>query len=215
MRLVLMGMPGVGKGTQAARLRGALGGVHVSTGDMLREAVQTGSELGHQVQALLDSGALVSDALMGEIIAERLAREDARAGFILDGFPRTLEQVSILDRVLRDLALSLDAVVMLTAPEDEIVRRLSGRRVCGECGALYHLESRPPSAPGVCDACGSALLQRPDDTEGVIRKRIEVFKRQTLPLVEAYRERGLLAEVDGGGEADAVFQRLCSLMERR
>ena len=208
MRLVLMGMPGVGKGTQAVRLLGLLGGVHISTGDMLREAVQDGSELGRRVQGCMDSGALVSDELIGEVIGERLAKAEARSGFILDGFPRTLEQIAILDRVLEGLSVELDGVVFLTAPEEEIVRRLSGRRVCPQCAALFHLESRPPATSGVCDECGSDLMHRPDDTEQVIRKRLEVFKQQTLPLVEAYRRRGLLNEVDGTGNPDAVFERL-------
>jgi adenylate kinase len=208
MKVVLMGPPGVGKGTQAAKLKALIGVPHVSTGDILRASMQDGSPLGKQVKDYVESGRLVPDGLMGDLIAEHLVRKDAAAGFILDGFPRTLEQVGILDGVLGRLGLSLDRVLMLVAPEAEIVRRLSGRRTCPKCGSVFHLESRPPKAPGVCDACGSALVQRKDDTEQVIRERLKVYTSQTLPVAEAYRAKGILVEVDGVGEVDAVGSRL-------
>jgi adenylate kinase len=208
MKIVLMGMPGVGKGTQAARLKDALDVPHVSTGDILREAVREGSALGRKVQRFLDSGELVPDEVMGDLIAERLARPDARGGFILDGFPRTREQVAILDDVLQRVGISLDAVFLLAAPEDEIVRRLSGRRVCPNCAAVYHLENGPPTSAGVCDACSSALVQRPDDTESVIRDRLKVYADQTLPVADVYRERGQLRELDASGDPDTVFDAL-------
>jgi adenylate kinase len=213
MRIVLMGMPGVGKGTQAARLREAAGGLHVSTGDILRESVQAGSELGRRVRDYLDSGALVPDELIGEVIGDRLARDDARAGFILDGFPRTLEQVAILDRVLERLGVELDRVVLLVAPEEEIIRRLSGRRVCPGCGAVFHVDNDPPRSAGVCDGCGSALVQRPDDTPEVIRNRLEVYERDTLPIAERYRERGLMQKIDASGDPDTVFRALRTELE--
>jgi adenylate kinase len=208
MRIVLMGMPGVGKGTQATRLRDALHLLHVSTGDILREAIQTGSALGKRVREFLDSGALVPDDLMAELITERLSRSDASAGFILDGFPRTAEQVSILDRVLESLSVKLDVVFLLSAPEEEIVSRLSGRRICPGCGEVYHVDNRPPGSAGVCDSCGSALVQRPDDTKSVILDRLEVYKNQTLPVVATYGERGLLQEIDASGDPATVFERL-------
>ena len=209
MRVVLMGPPGVGKGTQAERMQALLGVPHVSTGNILRAAIQEdGSSLGRDVRQFVESGRLVPDGLMGDLIADRLARKDASAGFILDGFPRTLEQVSILDGVLGRLGLSLDKVLMLVVPEGEIVRRLSGRRTCPSCGAVFHLDSRPPAASGVCDVCGAALVQRPDDTEQVIRQRMKVYQDQTLPVANAYRDKGLLVEVDGFGEVDAVRARL-------
>lgn len=203
-----MGMPGVGKGTQAASLRQALEVPHVSTGDILREAVREGSPLGRKVKGVLEAGELVSDSMMGELIVVRLGREDTGRGFILDGFPRTREQVTILDGVLERLGIQLDAVFLLTAPAEEIVRRLSGRRVCPECSEVYHLEARLPESAGVCDACGSALVQRPDDTEEVVRGRLRVYAEQTLPLAEVYRERKLLHETDATGEPDVVFERL-------
>jgi adenylate kinase len=214
MRIVLMGMPGVGKGTQASRLRDALGVLHVSTGDILRDAINAGSPLGKRVREYLDSGALVPDELMAELITERLGRPDAAKGFVLDGFPRTAEQVVILDRVLEKLGVKLDGVYLLAAPEEEIVSRLSGRRICPRCGEVYHVDNRPPQSAGVCDKCGSALVQRPDDTESVILERLEVYKNQTLPIVETYGDRGLLREIDGSGDAAAVFGRLRRALEQ-
>jgi adenylate kinase len=215
MRVVFMGPPGVGKGTQAAQMQALLGVPHVSTGNILRVAIQDeGSPLGSEVRKFVESGRLVPDGLMGDLIAERLGRIDSAAGFILDGFPRTLEQVSILDGVLGRLGLELDRVLMLRVPEAEIVRRLSGRRTCPKCGAVFHLDSRPPAKAGVCDACGSGLVQRPDDTEQVIRERMKVYAEQTLPVAEAYRSRGLLVEIDGFGEVDAVRSRLTSGLGR-
>ncbi len=208
MRVVLMGPPGVGKGTQAVRLRDRLGVPHISTGDMLRQAVDRGTPVGRKVRSFVESGKLVPDELMGELIAERLSGADTAEGFILDGFPRTVEQVVILDRVLSGLGVALDRAIALVAPEEEIVRRLSGRRVCPKCRAVYHLESRPPKSAGVCDKCGSALVQRADDAEDVVRKRLTVYAEQTLPVAAAYAQRGLLSEVDGAGDPATVSARL-------
>ncbi len=205
-----MGPPGVGKGTQAARLAERVGAKHVSTGDILRGAMKEGAPLGRRARSFVEAGQLVPDDLMGDLIGDRLDRDDMRDGFILDGFPRTVAQVGILDRVLADLGVALDGVYALSAPEGEIVRRLSGRRVCPSCGEVYHVDSSPPKAQGVCDACGSALVQRTDDSEEVIRERLAVYERQTRPVLEAYRERGALVEVDGTGDPDKVAERLAS-----
>ena len=181
----------------------------------MRAAMQdAGSALGGQVRQFVESGKLVPDTLMGDLIAERLGRQDAAKGFILDGFPRTIEQVGILDDVLGRLGLELDTVLMLKVPDAEIVRRLSGRRTCPKCSAVFHVESRPPAVAGVCDVCGSALVQRPDDTEQVIRERMKVYTSQTLPVAEAYRSRRLLKEIDGLGAVDAVRARLTSGLGR-
>jgi adenylate kinase len=208
MRVVLMGPPGVGKGTQAQKLKEVLGIPHVSTGDILREAVAGGTPLGRKVRPYVESGRLVPDDLIAELIADRVVREDAKDGFLLDGFPRTLEQVAALDRVLGRLGVPLDRVFILEVPEVEIVRRLSGRRICPKCGAVYHVDSRPPKSAGVCDRCGSALIQRLDDAEDVIRERLAVYADQTRPVATVYAERGLLAILDGTGDPDEVFSRL-------
>ena len=210
-----MGPPGVGKGTQAEQMQKLLGVPHVSTGNILRAAMgQQGSPLGEKVRSFVETGRLVPDGLMGDLIGERLERKDAANGFILDGFPRTLQQVSILEDVLSRLGLALDRVLMLVAPEAEIVRRLSGRRTCPSCGSVFHVESRPPAVPGVCDACGAALVQRPDDTEAVIRDRMKVYADQTVPVAAAYRARGILVEIDGLGDVDDVGARLRSGLGR-
>ena len=202
MRVVLMGPPGVGKGTQAELMQKVLGVPHVSTGNILRTAMgQVGSPLGEKVRGFVESGRLVPDGLMGDLIGERLERKDAVNGFILDD-------------VLSRLGLSLDRVLMLVVPETEIVKRLSGRRTCPSCGTVFHVESRPPAVPGVCDACGAGLVQRPDDREQVIRDRMKVYTDQTLPVAQAYRAKGILVEIDGLGEVDDVRARLNSGLGR-
>jgi adenylate kinase len=208
MRVVLMGPPGVGKGTQAKSLEERTGIPHISAGDILRHAVRVGTPVGRRVRPYVESGKLVPDDLMGDLIGERLGGDGGVRGFILDGFPRTVEQVAILDRLLQRYGYEVDRVCILTAPEEEIVRRLSGRRTCPSCGAVYHLESMPPRSPGVCDRCSSALVQRPDDAESVIRERLRVYERQTLPVAETYRTRSLLCEVDGTGDPGVVLERL-------
>ncbi len=213
MRLILMGPPGVGKGTQAQRLKELLGIPHVSTGDLLRSAVQEGSSLGREAKGYMESGSLVPDELIARLLAERLDRKDAADGFLLDGFPRTVAQVESLDRLLAARGASIDLVIVLEAPEAEIVRRLSGRRVCPKCGAVFHLDNRPPASAGVCDACGTPLVQRSDDTEAVIRERLRVYEDETLPVVRAYRERNLLAVVDGSQDAAKVAARLTELVK--
>ncbi|ANM28606.1 adenylate kinase [Acidobacteria bacterium Mor1] len=208
MRLVFIGPPGVGKGTQAVRLTDSLRVPHVSTGDILRQGMREGTAVGRKAREFVDAGKLVPDEVMGDLIAERLAKPDARDGFVLDGFPRTVAQISILDDVLGRLGVVLDRVFVLVAPEQEIVRRLGGRRVCPQNGEVYHVESHPPKSPGVCDSCGTALIQRPDDAEEVIRERLGVYAELTEPVASAYAERGLLVEIDGTGDPDAVFERL-------
>ncbi len=208
MRLVFIGPPGVGKGTQAVRLTESLRVPHVSTGDILRQGMREGTAVGRKARQFVDAGKLVPDEVMGELIGERLDKPDARDGFVLDGFPRTVAQIAILDEVLGRLGVVLDRVFVLVAPEQEIVRRLGGRRVCPQNGEVYHVESRPPRSPGVCDSCGTALIQRPDDAEEVIRERLGVYAELTEPVAAAYAERGLLVEIDGTGEPDAVFERL-------
>ncbi|MBI2080879.1 MAG: adenylate kinase [candidate division NC10 bacterium] len=212
MRLILLGPPGAGKGTQAQRLTEKLGIPQVSTGDMLRAAVAAGTPLGREAKAYMDRGALVPDGVVIGIIRERLKAPDCARGYILDGFPRTVAQAEALGETLEAMGTPLTAVLSLTVDPEELVRRLAGRRSCGSCGAAYHLDTAPPRRPGRCDRCGGELFQREDDREETIRKRLAVYRDQTAPLVVYYRGRGLLKEVDGRGEIADVFARVCRLL---
>ena len=204
MFVVLLGAPGVGKGTQAKLLERELGVPQISTGDMLRAARAAGSELGLRVQAVMDAGGLVSDEIILDLVRDRLARSDAAKGALFDGFPRTRAQAEALGTIV-----SLDRVVSLDVPEADIVRRLAGRRTCGSCGALFHVEFSPSRGPdGRCEKCGGELMQRADDAEASIRHRLDVYRASTAPLVEFYQTRGLLRRVDGTGETQAVTARV-------
>jgi adenylate kinase len=211
MKLIFIGPPGSGKGTQAKRLAAQHGVPHISTGDMLREAIADGTELGQKAAPIMASGALVSDDLMLGIIDERLAKPDAQRGFILDGFPRTLVQAEKLDTIVGDGAGNGAEglrVLQLLVPDDAIVERISLRRSCPTCGAIYHLASAPPAVDMVCDRDGAELIARPDDNETAVRKRLEAFHRQTLPVATFYKSKNLLREVDGVGPVDVVFERI-------
>jgi len=198
VRVAFLGPPGAGKGTQARDLAQEWRVLHLATGDMLREAVATGSPLGREAKTYMDQGALVPDDVIIRMMAERLGAAAGR-GFILDGFPRTIAQAEALARLLKDLGQTLDTVVYFDVSEPELLRRLTGRRVCRKCGHTYHLTSNPPKRPGVCDACGGELYQRDDDTEATVRNRLEVYRRQTAPLLDYYRQRNLLVTVSGEG----------------
>jgi adenylate kinase len=198
VRVAFLGPPGAGKGTQARDLAQEWRVLHLATGDMLREAVATGSPLGREAKTYMDQGALVPDDVIIRMMAERLG-DAAGRGFILDGFPRTIAQAEALARLLKDLGQTLDTVVNFDVSEPELLRRLTGRRVCRKCGHTYHLTSNPPKRPGVCDACGGELYQRDDDTEATVRNRLEVYRRQTAPLLDYYRQRNLLVTVSGEG----------------
>jgi adenylate kinase len=213
LNLILMGPPGAGKGTQASRLAQRLQVPAISTGDMLREEIRGGSALGREVRAYMDRGALVPDQLIIAIIEGRLQREDCSRGFILDGFPRTVGQAEALDRALQQLGWSLHRVGSLTVPTDEVVKRLSGRRTCRDCSTPYHVSLDPPSRHDTCDICGGTLQQRDDDHEHVIAKRLEVYARDTAPLLDYYRDRGLLAEIDGRGKHDDVLAALLAHLD--
>jgi adenylate kinase len=197
LNLILFGPPGAGKGTQAERLQGDFQLPFISTGDMLRANVKEGTELGKQAQRYMDAGDLVPDELIVAMAAERLQEEDARDGFILDGFPRTLEQARALDRQLSELGRRVTAALLVDVPDEEVVRRLSGRRVCVKAGHNYHVEFDPPKHEGVCDQDGSRLVQRDDDKPDVIRNRLRVYHDQTEPLIDYYDEQGLMRRIDG------------------
>jgi adenylate kinase len=203
-RLVFLGPPGAGKGTQARELAREWSVPHIATGDMLREAVAAGTPLGRQARDFMDRGALVPDEVIVGLIAERLAQADAGHGFILDGFPRTIPQAEALDRLLKDLGQQLDRVIFFEVPEDELLRRLTGRRSCPTCQSTYHLVSAPPRQPDRCDKCGSTLVQRPDDREQTVRHRLKVYGDQTAVLLDHYRSRSALTSVSGQGAIDAI-----------
>ncbi len=203
MRLVLLGPPGSGKGTQGAKLADVLGVPRISTGDILRRNVAQGTQLGKEAKAYMESGKLVPDELVIAMTAERLKEPDARKGFVLDGFPRTIAQAEALSRLT-----PLDAVVNLFLEPEELVKRSAGRRVCPKCESVYHLVSSPPRKSGICDKCGTALVTRPDDREEVVRTRIETYERQTAPLVRYYKEKGILREVYASGLIEEISERV-------
>ncbi len=204
MRLVFLGPPGAGKGTQARELAREWGVPQIATGDMLREAVAADTPLGRQARGYMDRGALVPDDVIIALIAERLAQPDAKRGFVLDGFPRTIPQAEALARLLEELDQQLDRAIFFEVSEPELLRRLTGRRSCPTCQATYHVEGAPPRRAGVCDRCGSALTQREDDREATVRTRLGVYAEQTTPLREYYRRRGLLAQVVGEGAIESI-----------
>jgi adenylate kinase len=197
LNLILFGPPGAGKGTQAERLRSDFQLSFISTGDMLRANVKDGTDLGKEAQKYMDGGELVPDEVIVKMAAERLQQEDARDGFILDGFPRTIEQAKALDKQLSELGRRITAALLIDVPDDEVVRRLSGRRVCVKAGHNYHVDFDPPKRDGICDQDGSRLMQRDDDNPDVIRNRLKVYHDQTEPLIDYYDEQGLMRRIDG------------------
>jgi adenylate kinase len=206
MRLAFLGPPGAGKGTQARELAHEWGVPHLATGDMLREALAAGSRLGLEAKGYMDQGALVPDAVIIDLMRERLAKPDAAKGFIVDGFPRTIAQAAALTGLLKDSGQSLDAVIFFDVSERELLRRLTGRRVCRQCQTTYHLVSAPPRTAAACDKCGGELYQREDDSEKTARHRLEVYARQTAPLLDYYRQRSLLSTVVGEGSIESIRQ---------
>lgn len=209
LNLILLGPPGAGKGTQAERLQEDFALAHISTGDMLRAQVAEGTELGRRAKQYMDAGELVPDEVILGMIAARISEQDAREGFLLDGFPRNTAQADALAQTLASSEdRRLSGVLLIDVSDDEVVRRLSGRRVCTKGGHVYHVEFDPPKHEGVCDQDGSRLVQRDDDKEDVIRRRLEVYARQTAPLIEYYEEAGLLRRFDGQRDPNEVHDRI-------
>ncbi|BAN69298.1 adenylate kinase [endosymbiont of unidentified scaly snail isolate Monju] len=205
MRLILLGAPGAGKGTVAKMLTAIDGSVQISTGDILRAAVKEGSELGKKAESYMKAGELVPDELIMDIMGERLLEDDCKAGFLLDGFPRTIPQAEALKELLAKLGIELQAAVNLNVPREVILDRLTTRRTCEDCGAIYNVKSNPPKVEGVCDKCGGKVVQRADETEEAISKRLDVFNEQTAPLVGFYEKEGLLLDVNATS-SDAVVE---------
>jgi len=213
MRLVLLGAPGSGKGTLAARLIQHLKIVHISTGDILRQAIKDGTDLGREARDVMNQGQLVPDHIMLDIIRERLSRQDCANGFVLDGFPRTIPQAEGLRNLLASMTVPLDKVISLEVTSEAIVSRLSARRVCLKCGRDFNLNTNPPPADSVHPGCGGKIVQRDDDKPETIRKRLEVYRRQTEPVEEFYRKNELLIEVDGTGSPEEVFGRILRIID--
>jgi len=212
MNVVFLGPPGSGKGTQASRLSKALGLAHLSTGDMLREAIKNKTALGLQAESYMKKGELVPDSLILGMIEDKIGNGSMAGGFVLDGFPRTITQADSLKAMLTRHQLALDKAVLLQVPDDEVVRRLSGRFYCPICNAGYNYPMQMPKRDGLCDNDGAALARRPDDQESVVRNRLEVYKRQTEPIVDYYRQDGLLSEIEAGLTPDAVFSSLLKIV---
>ncbi len=214
MRLVLVGPPGAGKGTQAQHIAAARSVPAISTGDIFRANVSQGTELGTLAKTYMDAGDLVPDEVTVEMVRNRLAEDDAAKGFLLDGFPRNVPQAEVLEGMLADLDNKLDIVLELVVDDDEVVRRLSGRRTCRTCGTNWHVDFDPPTVEGVCDRDGGELFQRDDDKAGTVRHRLDVYAKQTAPLVSFYAARGVLVGIDATGPVDDVTERALEALHR-
>ena len=213
--IIMLGPPGAGKGTQARMLAEALGIPQVASGDLFRENLSSGTELGRLAQSYMDRGELVPDEVTIQMVEARLARKDATRGAILDGFPRNIAQVQALESLLVRMGKQMCCVPFLKVAKNVLLTRLTGRRVCRNCGAVYHIVFNPPKVAGVCDVCGGELYQRADDTEETVRNRLHVYLEQTAPLIVTYQEKGLLVEVDGEQPVDAVQEALLTVVRER
>ncbi len=214
MRIILLGPPGAGKGTQGERLVKKYKIPHIATGDIFRAAIKEGTELGLLAKDYMERGLLVPDELVVELIRERLAEEDTAQGFLLDGFPRTLAQAEALDAALAEMGAPLTAVINVDVDQDVLVERLTGRRVCRGCGSTYHIKFNPPTVRSVCDKCGGELYQRSDDSVETVHQRLEVYRKQTEPLIAYYQKQGILYTVDGSRDIDQVFAEITSYLDQ-
>lgn len=213
MLIILLGPPGAGKGTQAERLVKQYNLAYIATGDILRAAVKSGSPLGKQAKTFMEQGQLVPDEVVVGIVRERLTAPDCAAGAILDGFPRTVAQAQALDQVLEEIGTKIDRVIHIEVDEEELITRLTGRRVCRECAATYHIKFNPPKVRNVCDQCGGELYQREDDSLSTVQERLVVYNKQTAPLIDYYDREGLLTVIDGNREIEQIFSQISSALE--
>lgn len=209
MNLILLGPPGAGKGTQAKKISSRFHLPHVSTGDMFRETAESGSELGVKLKEYMSAGVLVPDEVVIEVVKERLSKPDSEKGFLLDGFPRTVMQARALDKLLKEKNQKIDAVLSIHLSEEEVIERLSNRRVCSSCGANYNALTQPPQSNDRCDLCSGKVIMRDDDNPGTIKKRLKVYNDQTSPLIDYYSASGVLQKVDGSKPVEEVFKNLC------
>ena len=212
MKVIMLGAPGAGKGTQAKMIAEKFGIPHISTGDIFRANIQKGTELGAEAKKYMDQGLLVPDELTVKILLDRVAQEDCAGGYVLDGFPRTIPQAKVLDEALEKLGEKIDYAVDVDVADEHIVKRMSGRRACLKCGATYHVEHIPPRQEGVCDSCGSDLVLRDDDKPETVMNRLKVYHDQTQPLIEYYGQKGILRKVDGTMEMQDVFHAIVDLL---
>lgn len=214
MRLLIMGRPGAGKGTQAANIKEYYGIPHISTGDMFRAAIKEGTELGKLAKSYMDKGALVPDEVTIGIVKERLLKDDCKKGFLLDGFPRNVLQAEALDSFMKEQGISLDAVLDVNVDASILIRRIVGRRICKTCGATYHIDFNKPKKEGICDNCGTPLIQRADDTIETAGSRLEVYDKQTAPLLAYYERQNLLKTVNGDQELNKVFEDIKAVLAK-
>ncbi len=212
MRIILLGAPGAGKGSQAGLLEDKLNIPHISTGDMFRSNIRGNTMLGSKVKSYMDRGVLVPDELTVEIVKDRFLKEDCIKGFILDGFPRTLTQAEYLDEAFFKMRMEITYAIDIYAPDEVIIKRLSGRRICSGCGKNYHIRTKPPVKEGICDECGGKLVQRNDDREEIIRKRLETYHIETEPLIGYYKKKGKLLKIDGRGSIEDTYEGMLSAL---
>ena len=213
MKIVMLGAPGAGKGTQAEKIAEQYGLPHISTGDIFRKNIKEGTELGKEAKGYMDAGKLVPDELTVRMLLDRVSAGDCKAGYILDGFPRTIPQAEALDSELQKLGEAIDFAIDVEVPDENIIKRMSGRRACPKCGATYHTEFIPPQKEGVCDECGAELTIRDDDKPETVKKRLEVYHEQTQPLIEFYRKKDVLHTVDGTADAADVFEAIRTILK--
>ena len=213
MRIIMLGAPGAGKGTQAKMISEKYGIPHISTGDIFRSNIKNGTELGKKAKTYMDQGQLVPDELTCDLVVDRIAQDDAKNGYVLDGFPRTIPQAEALKSALEKRGEKIDFAVDVDVPDENIITRMSGRRACVSCGATYHVVYNPPKKEGFCDVCGKELVLRDDDKPETVKKRLEVYHTQTQPLIDYYQKEGVLVKVDGTQEIDTIFSQIQKLLE--
>lgn len=212
MRIIMLGAPGAGKGTQAKKIAEKYNIPHISTGDIFRANIKNGTELGVKAKSYMDQGLLVPDELVVDLVADRIQQDDAKAGYVLDGFPRTIPQAESLDAALAKMGQKIDYAIDVEVPDENIINRMSGRRACVKCGATYHLQYAKPKAEGVCDVCGEQLILRDDDKPETVQKRLSVYHQQTQPLIDYYENQNALKEVDGTKDMEDVFADIVSIL---
>ncbi len=212
MKIIMLGAPGAGKGTQAKMIADKYGIPHVSTGDIFRANIKEGTDLGKEAKSYMDKGLLVPDELTVKILLDRVAKDDCKNGYVLDGFPRTIPQAEVLDKALSEMNDSIDFAIDVDVPDENIIKRMSGRRACLSCGATYHIEHIPPRKEGICDRCGKELVLRDDDKPETVKNRLNVYHEQTQPLIEFYTKKGVLKTVDGTADMKDVFAAIVKIL---